>query len=354
MIFENSVHRETVTPDVHDIKELTGKAIKQKDTGRPQNPFNKSCVFYTYKFIFDMIKNDLYFDIDDKLAKFLDRNQFIDLDNGETDVGGHPSSLPGISTVSTDDMIGNNLSDIPGYAKKVTSRLDRLANMITKIIVFQSFSKPSGPETPPISLSSKEKDQQEKTKNVNQMTKVFGQLDLQQTSPSQSSSSSNQKDNKTKSSDQSLYDDSIALITKQQANLEQLRYLRSQEPEAKKLYDLLLTVDISDIVLVEKDFPDLKTFVNKNKLLEELKNTTLQDENTVFYIIIGYFFLKLKVKLLNSEKRENISEKEIQDFGAYIHAICKDPVPLKAKIINMSNIIMYFLTVPKSITTQSL
>ena len=92
-------------------------------------------------------------------------------------------------------MIGNNLSDIPGYAKKVTSRLDRLANMITKIIVFQSFSKPSGPETPPISLSSKEKDQQEKTKNVNQMTKVFGQLDLQQTSPSQSSSSSNQKDN---------------------------------------------------------------------------------------------------------------------------------------------------------------
>ena len=71
MIFENSVHRETVTPDVHDIKELTGKAIKQKDTGRPQNPFNKSCVFYTYKFISDMIKNDLYFDIDDKLAKFL-------------------------------------------------------------------------------------------------------------------------------------------------------------------------------------------------------------------------------------------------------------------------------------------
>ena len=131
------------------------------------------------------------------------------------------------------------------------------------------------------------------------------------------------------------------MITKQQANLEQLRYLRSQEPEAKKLYDLLLTVDISDIVLVEKDFPDLKSFVNKNKLLEELKNTTLQDENTVFYIIIGYFFLKLKVKLLNSEKRENISEKEIQDFGAYIHAICKDPVPLKAKIINMSNIIIF-------------
>ena len=354
MKFENSVHRETVTPDLPEIKELISKAIKQKDTGRPQNPFNKSCVFYTYKFIFDMIKNDLYFDIDDKLAKFLDRNQFIDLDNGETDVGGPPSSLPGISTVSADDMIGNNLSGIPGYAKKVTSRLDRLANMITKIIAFQSFSKPSGPETPPISLSSKEKDHQKELKGVNQLTKEFGQLDLQQTSPS---SSSNQKDNKTQlsnSSDQFLRDNSIALITTQQANLEQLRQYMFKAPEAKKLYDLLLTVDISDIVLVEKDFPDLKTFVNKNKLLEELKNTTLQDENTVFYIIIGYFFLKLKVKLLNSEKRENISEKEIQDSGAYIHAICKDPVPLKAKIINMSNIIMYFLTVPKSITTQSL
>ena len=190
---------------------------------------------------------------------------------------------------------------------------------------------------------------------MNQLTKEFGHLDLQQTSPSHSSSS-NQKDNKTQlsnSSDQFLRDYSIALITTHQANLEQLRQFMFKAPEAKKLYDLLLTVDISDIVLVEKDFPDLKTYINKNKLLDALDNTTLQDENTVFYIIIGYFFLKLKVKLLNSEKRENISEKEKQDFGAYIHAICKDPVPLHAKIINMSNIIIYFLTVPNSIITQS-
>ena len=303
-----------------------------------------------------MIKDDLYFDIDDKLAKFLDRNQFIDLDNGETDVGGPPSSLPGISTITADDMIRHNSSGIPGFAKKVTSRLDTLANMITEIIVFQSSSKPSGPETPPISLSSKETDQQKNLKIVNQLTNVFDQTNSQQqSSPSQSSSSSNQKDDKTKSttsSDQSFNDGSIALITKQQVNLLQIQHKRSLEPEGKKVYNLLLTMDISDIVLVEKDFPDRRTFINKNKLLKELENTTVQDENKVFYIIIGYFFLKLKVKLLNSEKGENISEKEIQDFGSYIHAICKDPVPLKAKIINMSNIIMYFLTVPNSITTQ--
>ena len=298
-----------------------------------------------------MIKEDLYFDIDDKLAKFLDTNQFIDLDNGETDVGGPPSSLPRISTETAADMIGRNSSGIPGFAKKVTSRLDTLANMITEIIVFQSSSKPSGPETPPISLSSKEKDQQKELETVNQITNVFEQLDLH--SPSQLSSSSNQKDDNSGSSEQFLRDKSIELITEQQANLAHLRYLRLQEPEEKKLYDLLFTMDISDIVLVEKDFPDLKTFINKNKLLKELENTTVRDENKVFYIIIGYFFLKLKLKLLNSEKRENISEKEIQDFGSYIHAICKDPVPLKAKIIDMSNIIMYFLTVPKSITTQS-
>ena len=143
------------------------------------------------------------------------------------------------------------------------------------------------------------------------------------------------------------------MITTHQANLEQLRQFMFKAPEAKKLYDLLLTVDISDIVLVEKDFPDLKTYINKNKLLDALDNTTLQDENTVFYIIIGYFFLKLKVKLLNSEKRENISEEDKQYFKNHLHAICEDPVPLKAKIINMSNIIMYFLTVPNSITTQS-
>ena len=299
-----------------------------------------------------MIKDDLYFDIDDKLAKFLDTNQFIDLDNGETDVGGPPFSFPDISTVTADDMIRHNSSGIPGFAKKVTSRLDTLANMITEIIVFQSSSTPSGPETPPISLSSKEKDQQKELEAVNKLTNVFEQLDLQKTSPTHSNNSSNQQDNNSGSSEQFLRANSIALITEQQTELAKLQHKISLEPEGKKLYNLLLTMDISDIVLVEKDFPDRRTFINKNKLLEELENTTVQDENKVFYIIIGYFFLKLKVKLLNSEKRENISEKEIQHFGAYIHAICKDPVPLKAKIINMSNIIMYFLTVPNSITTQ--
>lgn len=317
MKFENPVHRETVTPDVYDIKELMEKATKQKGV-RPQIPFNKSCVFYTYKYIFDMIKNDLYFDIDDKLAKFLDGNQFIDLDNGETDVGD------------------------PGYAKKVTSRLDRLANMITEIIGFQSSSTPSGPETLPISLSQKEESHIKEMNTVNQLTKEFGQLDINQDSPTQSKNSSNQQD-----------DNSIALITKQQAELSRLQHSMMKKPEPNKLYDLLLTVDISDIVLVEKDYPYLKTFINKHKLLDELDNNTpLQDENTVFYIIIGYLFLKLKLKLLNSEKRKKISDEEIQDFENKLHAICMDPVPLKAKIINMSNIIIYFLTVPNSITTQ--
>ena len=354
MIIENPVHKETVTPNLPEIKKLANQAIKQKDTKRPQIPLNKSCVFYTYKYIFDMIKNDLYFDIDDKLAKFLDSNQFIDLDNGETDVGGPPSSFPNISTVTADDMITNKLSGVPGFANKVTSRLDRLANMITEIIVFQSSSTPSGPETPPISLSSKEKDHQKELEAVNQITKVFGQTNLQQqTSPTHSNNSSNQQDNNSSLSENLLIDNSFALITKQQAELAKLQQFMSKEPEAKKLYDLLLTVDISDIVLVEKDFPDLKTFINKNKLLKELNNTTLQDEDTVFYIIIGYFFLKLKVKLLNSEKRKNISKEDTQYFKNQLHAICKDPVPLKAKIIDMSNIIIYFLTVPNSITTQS-
>ena len=351
MIIENDIHKKTLTKEVKEM--VDSDSLQSIRSSKIQPPFNNSCVFYTYKHIFDMIKEDLYFDIDDKLAKFLDTNQFIDLDNGETDVGGPPSSLPRISTETAADMIGRNSSGIPGFAKKVTSRLDTLANMITEIIVFQSSSTPSGPETPPISLSSKEKDQQKELEAVNKLTNVFEQLDLDQNSPTQLSSSSNQQDNNSGSSEQFLRDNSIALITKQQVRLAQIRHKISQEPEEKKLYNLLLTMDISDIVLVEKDFPDRRTFINKNKLLEELENTTVQDENTVFYIIIGYFFLKLKLKLLNSEKRENISEKEIQDFGSYIHAICKDPVPLKAKIIDMSNIIMYFLTVPKSITTQS-
>lgn len=355
MKFENSVHRETVTPDLPEIKQLIKKAKKQKDIERPQFLLNRSCVFYTYKFIFDMIKNDLYFDIDDKLAKFLDRNQFIDLDNGETDVGGPPPSiLPDISTVTGDDMIRKNFSGITGYAKKVTSRLDILANMITEIICFQSSSTPKGPKTLPISLSQEEESRIKKMNTVNKLTKAFTQLDIDQDSPTQLKNSSNQQDDNSTSSDKFFNNNSIALITKQQAELARLHHSMMEKPEPNKLYDFLLTYDISDIVLVEKDHPYLKTFINKHKLLDELDNNTpLQDEKTVFYIIIGYLFLKLKLKLLNSEKRKKISDEEIQDFENKLHAICKDPVPLKAKIINMSNIIIYFLTVPNSITTQS-
>ena len=157
------------------------------------------------------------------------------------------------------------------------------------------------------------------------------------------------KQNKLRQSDEQFKD---FHIVEQRISQIQETLLRQQEGKGKTLYDLLRMVDISDIVLVEEDFPEEKTFVNRNKLVEAFNNTALQEEDTIFDIIIGYFLLKLKVKLLNSEKRENISEEDTQYFKNQLHAICRDPVPLKAKIINMSNIIIYFLTVPNSITTQ--
>ena len=78
MKIENKIHFNTMPAQ---LKKLLKEHKIQKEKGtRPQIPFNYSCVFYTYQKIYEIINNSFYYDIDDRLIRFLSNNN-INIEN---------------------------------------------------------------------------------------------------------------------------------------------------------------------------------------------------------------------------------------------------------------------------------
>ena len=78
MKIENKIHFDTMPAQ---LKKLLKEQKIQKEKGtRPQIPFNYSCVFYTYQKIYEIINNSFYYDIDDRLIRFLNNNN-INIEN---------------------------------------------------------------------------------------------------------------------------------------------------------------------------------------------------------------------------------------------------------------------------------
>ena len=247
MKIENKIHFDTMPAQ---LKKLLKEQKIQKEKGtRPQIPFNYSCVFYTYQKIYEIINNSFYYDIDDRLIRFLN-NKNINIEN----------------------------------------LLEEIIQMLHKQLTLQSQSQSQSQSSKHSQTRSSKQSQTRSSKQL--QTRSSKQLQTKSSKQLQTRSS---KQIQTGSSKQIQTGSSKQIQTGSSKQIQTRSSKQIQMSEECKLRYLLHNYRLSDIKLSE-EYINSELFVNKSFLLDSFSKKTKKNDE-ILCVIVVFCYLKLKYYL---------------------------------------------------------